>query len=92
MVEHHLIEKGIQPSYTIWSYHGELFPTTNDPNEDENDGQGDEMQDLLTDITGITGPSHGIDQELDDIPEIEIDQESYKFSDLFIEMEKEMYP
>ncbi|KAM7477345.1 hypothetical protein LguiA_025558 [Lonicera macranthoides] len=48
----HLIQKGIQPSYTMWSFHGESFhkPPVHHP-EDEVD----EMADVLADLAGHGG-------------------------------------
>lgn len=47
-VQMHLIQKGIQLTYTVWSFHGESFhnPPVDYPEDDD-----DEMEDVLGDLT-----------------------------------------
>ncbi|KAM6549821.1 hypothetical protein CsatB_021497 [Cannabis sativa] len=55
-VEHHLIEKGIQHTYTIWAYHGESYPPREYDSEEEDDEEEEERgssnRDELADLVG----------------------------------------
>ncbi|KAF4403393.1 hypothetical protein G4B88_008039 [Cannabis sativa] len=55
IVEHHLVQNGIQQTYTIWSYYGESFQSQQYENNDlvdDGDDDSDEMANVLADICG----------------------------------------
>ena len=82
-MEIHLIFEGIQPSYTVWSFHKESFPTHHGDNKDSDDEDNNKMIDILTNLVGPREISHTIDKGLDEISMGNHDQ-SDKFDDLLV--------
>ena len=91
VVQMHLIQKGIQPSYTVWSFHGESF---HNPPVDYPEDDSDEMADVLADLAGHGGygeTNNTSGGSFNEHPTYDNNRQD-KFDDLFKEMEIELYP
>ena len=85
VIEAHIIDIGFTPLYTNWFYHGEADLLMQRVVDVEDDCSGNEMADVLEDVVGRT--------EVNDEQNAGLDSSHReKYDDLFLEMEKELYP
>ncbi|XP_062104613.1 uncharacterized protein LOC133815841 [Humulus lupulus] len=90
-VEHHLIEKGIQHTYTIWAYHGESYPPQECESEDSMDEEESETERVkLADVLGEASEGLTLSDKLMHLKAFhQLSNESF---DALVKLLKEVFP